>query len=138
MKEITLHTPYGEEVLYQTTLNAAVEHLAEKLSPRMEFFLSLPITAQLAERMLSAAHNGWEEQLAVGETVYLEITPDALAGLGLYLPLKHLPDMPALSTPLELWGFAAAVAESVRWGLVDSAGIRVCPLYVENALNLAL
>ena len=133
MEKIILHSPYGDEPLYQTTLNAAVQHLAAMLSPVAESFSALPATAQLTEQLLPAAQTTWDEWATRG-MVYLEITPDSLMGFGFSISPGELPDMPPLSSPLACWGFAAAVAER----LADFCGARVCPLYLENALNLAV
>ena len=52
MEKLTVSTPYGEETLYQATLDAAVEHLAARLIPVAESFSALPITAELTEQLL--------------------------------------------------------------------------------------
>jgi len=49
MEKLTASTPYGEETLYQATLDAAVEHLAARLIPMAESFSALPITAHLTD-----------------------------------------------------------------------------------------
>jgi Kef-type K+ transport system membrane component KefB len=44
-----------------------------------------------------------------------------------------MPDKLPLSTSMECWGLAVAVAER----LAKTCGARVCPFYVENALGMA-
>ena len=132
MEKQTVSTPYGEETLYQATLDAAVEHLAERLMPMAESFSALPITAHLAERLLPTAKAAWDTWAPNG-IAYLELTPECLTGFGRSVSLGEIPDKPPLSTPLECWGLAVAVAER----LAEDCGVRVCPLYVENALGMA-
>ena len=132
MEKLTVSTPYGEETLYQATLDAAVEHLAARLIPVAKSFSVLPITAHLAEQLLPAAGAAWDNWSPNG-IAYLELTPEYLTGFGFSISLRECPDSPPLSTPLECWGLAVAVAER----LAEACGARVCPLYVENALGMA-
>ena len=132
MKELTASTPYGEETLYQATLDAVVEHLAAILIPMTESFSALPTTAQLTEQLLPAVRDEWDTWSPNG-IAYLEVTSACLAGFGYSVSLCELPDSLSLSTPLECWGFAIAVAQR----LADACGARVCPQYLENALNTA-
>ena len=60
MEKLTASTPYGEETLYQATLDAAVEHLAARLIPMAESFSALPTTAQLTELLLPTAKSAWD------------------------------------------------------------------------------
>ena len=133
MKKLTVSTPYGEETLYQATLDATVEHLAARLIPVAESFSALPMTAELAEQLLPTAKAAWENWAPNG-MAYLELTPESLTGFGCSISLRECPDCPPLSTPMECWGFAVAVAER----LAEACGARVCPLYVENALGMAV
>ena len=132
MKKLTASTPYGEETLYQATLDAVVEHLAAILIPMAESFSALPTTAQLTELLLPTVRDEWDTWSPNG-IAYLEVTPACLAGFGYSVSLCELPDSLSLSTPLECWGFAIAVAQR----LADACGARVCPQYLENALNTA-
>ena len=132
MKKLTAYTPYGEETLYQATLDAVVEHLAAILIPMTESFSALPTTAQLTEQLLPAVRDEWDTW-SPNDIAYLEVTPACLAGFGYSVSLCELPDSLSLSTPLECWGFAIAVAQR----LADACGARVCPQYLENALNTA-
>lgn len=133
MEKLTVSTPYGEETLYQATLDAAVEHLAARLIPVAESFSALPITAHLAERLLPTAKAAWDNWASNG-IAYLELTPESLTGFGFSISLRKFPDCPPLSTPLECWGLAVAVAER----LAEACGARACPLYMENALAMAV
>lgn len=132
MKKLTVSTPYGEETLYQATLDATVEHLATRLILMAESFSALPITAHLAEQLLPAAVATWDNWASNG-MAYLEFTPEYLTGFGFSISLRECPDCPPLATPMECWGFAVAVAER----LAKAYGARVCPLYLENALGMA-
>lgn len=132
MEKLTVSTPYGEETLYQATLDAAVEHLAARLIPVAESFCALPITAELTEQLIPAAVAAWDNWASKG-IAYLELTPEYLTGFGFSISLRECPDCPPLSTPMECWGFAVAVAER----LAKTCGARVCPFYVENALGMA-
>lgn len=132
MKKLTVSTPRGEETLYQATLDAVVEHLAAILIPMTESFSALPTTAQLTEQLLPAVRDEWDTWSPNG-IAYLEVTPACLAGFGYSVSLCELPDSLSLSTPLECWGFAIAVAQR----LAEACGARVCPQYLENALNTA-
>ena len=133
MEKMTVSTPYGAETLYQATLDAAVEHLAARLIPVAESFSALPITAELAEQLLPAAEAAWDNWASNG-MAYLEFTPEYLTGFGLSISLRECPDCRPLSTPMECWGLAVAVAER----LAKACGARVCPLYVENAFGMAV
>ena len=132
MEKLTASTPYGEETLYQATLDAAVEHLAARLIPMAESFSALPIIAHLTEQLLPTAKAAWDHWVSNGIT-YLELTPECLTGFGFSISLRECPDCPPLSTPMECWGLAVAVAER----LAEACGARVCPQYLENALNTA-
>ena len=132
MEKLTVSTPYGEETLYQATLDAAVEHLAARIILVAESFCALPITAELTEQLLPAAVAAWDNWAPNG-IAYLEFTPEYLTGFGFSISLRECPDCPPLATPMECWGFAFAVAER----LAKACGARVCPLYVENALGMA-
>ena len=132
MKKLTVSTPRGEETLYQATLDAVVEHLAAILIPMTESFSALPTTAQLTEQLLPTAKAAWDHWASNG-IAYLELTPDSLTGFGFSISLREFLDCLSLSTPLECWGFAIAVAQR----LADACGARVCPQYLENALNTA-
>ena len=133
MEKLTVSTPYGKETLYQATLDAAVEHLAARLIPVAESFSALPITAKLTEQLLHTAKAAWNTWAPNG-IAYLEFTPEYLTGFGFSISLRECPDCPPLSTPMECWGFAVAVAER----LAETCGARVYPLYVENALGMAV
>ena len=133
MEKLTVSTPYGEETLYQATLDATVEHLAARLIPVVESFSALPITAELAEQLLPTAKAAWDNWSPNG-IAYLELTPERLTGFGCSVSLDEMPDKPPLSTPLACWGLAVAVAER----LAKDCGARVCPLYLENALGMAV
>ena len=54
-------------------------------------------------------------------------------GLRLFDLFEGIPRLSTLSTPMECWGLAVAVAER----LAEVLGARVCPQYLENALNTA-
>ncbi|MBO5511050.1 MAG: hypothetical protein J6B24_04885 [Clostridia bacterium] len=132
MEKLTVSTPCGEETLYQATLDATVEHLAARLILMTESFSALPITAHLVERLLPTAKAAWDNWASNG-IAYLELTPESLTGFGRSVSLGEIPDKPPLSTPMECWGLAVAVAER----LAEVLGARVCPFYVENALGMA-
>ncbi|MBP3667679.1 MAG: hypothetical protein J6K29_11605 [Clostridia bacterium] len=133
MEKLTVSTPYGEETLYQATLDATVEHLATRLILMTESFSALPITAELTEQLLPAAGAAWDHW-ALNGIAYLELTPECLTGFGFSISLRECPDCPHLATPMECWGLAVAVAER----LAKACGARVCPLYLENALGMAV
>jgi hypothetical protein len=137
VKKIVMETPFGQETLYQPTLDAVIEYLAEKLAAVTAQYAALPAVAQLVEWMLPGARTEWDSLAARG-MVYLEVTPESLAGFGLAVHLCDFPHMPPLSAPLDCWGLAMAVAEGLRRGLADPDKVGVHPLYVENALNLAV
>ena len=132
MEKLTVSTPYGEETLYQATLDATVEHLTARLIPVAESFSALPITAELTEQLLPAAKTAWDTWAPNG-IAYLELTPECLTGFGFSISLRECPDCPPLYTPMECWGLAVAVAER----LAKTCGARVCPLSVENAFGMA-
>ena len=137
MNPILLHTPYGDETLYQPTLDAVILQLSATLSPIKESFSSLPAVDRLTEWILPTAREEWQAQPSA-EVAYLEVTPDALTGFGFSVSLRDLPEIPPPSTVWECWGLAMAVAEALRTGMNDPDGVTVFPLYVENALNLAV
>ena len=137
MNSILLHSPFGDEILYQSTLDAVIEHLAKKIAAVTTEYAALPAVAQLVEWMLPTARTEWNS-LATRGMVYLEVTPESLTGFGFAVHLCDLPHMPPPSTPLDCWGLAMAVAEGLRWRLADPDKVGVQPLYVENALNLAV
>lgn len=137
MQKILLETPFGQEILYQPTLDAVIELLAERLSSSFARYASHPAVARLVEKMLPTAKAQWDTFTARG-MAYLEITPDALTGFGVAVPLRDLPDLPPLSAPMDCWGLAMAMAEGLRRGMKDPDGAAVFPLYVENALHLAV
>lgn len=132
MEKLTVSTPYGKETLYQATLDATVEHLAAILILMTESYSALPMTAHLTELLLPAAKAAWDNW-APNDIAYLELTPESLTGFGFSISLRECPDCPPLSTPMECWGLAVAVAER----LAEVCGARVCPQYLENALNTA-
>ena len=133
MEKLTVSTPYGEETLYQATLDATVEHLAAILILMTESYSALPMTAHLTELLLPTAKAAWDNWVPNG-IAYLELTPEYLTGFGFSISLRECPDCPPLSTPMECWGLAVAVAER----LAEACGARVCPFYVENALGMAV
>ena len=135
MNPILLHTPYGDETLYQPTLDAVILQLSATLSPIKESFSSLPAVDRLTEWILPTARDELQTQ---AEVAYLEVTPDTLTGLGFSVSLRDLPEIPPPSTVWECWGLAMAVAEALRTGMNAPDGVTVFPLYVENALNLAV
>ena len=137
MNPILLHTPYGDETLYQPTLDAVILQLSATLSHIKESFSSLPAVDRLTEWILSTAREEWQAQ-PLAEVAYLEVTPDALTGFGFSVSLRDLPEIPPPSTVWECWGLAMAVAEALRTGMNAPEGVTVFPLYVENALNLAV
>ena len=137
MNPILLHTPYGAETLYQPTLDAVILQLSATLSPIKESFSSLPAVDRLTEWILPTAREEWQAQPSA-EVAYLEVTPDALTGFGFSVSLRDLPEIPPPSTVWECWGLAMAVAEALRTGMNAPDGVTVFPLYVENALNLAV
>ena len=133
MKRMIYPTPDGTEAVYETVVLSRIELLKARLKPVAESFSALPLTAQLTEQLLPVAQVSWDNWASNG-IAYLELTPDSLTGFGCSVSLRERPDSPPLSVPLECWGFAIAVAQR----LADSCGARVCPLYLENALNLAV
>ena len=137
MTSILLHTPFGDETLYQPTLDAAIELLAERLSSSSARYASHPAVARLVEKMLPTARAQWDTFTARG-MAYLEITPDALTCFGFSVSLRDLPNLPPLSAPMDCWGLAMAMAEGLRRGMKDPDRAAVFPLYVENALHLAV
>lgn len=132
MKRMIYPTPDGTEVVYETAILVRIELLKARLKPIAESFSALPITAHLAERLLPTAKAAWDTWAPNG-IAYLELTPESLTGFGRSVSLGEIPDKPLLSTPLECWGLAVAVAER----LAEACGARVCPLYLENALGMA-
>ena len=136
MTPIILQTPFGVESLYQPTLDAVILYLADKLSAVSTSFASHSSVMGLVDRMTPTARDEWNRR-AFNGTVYVEVTPDALTGLGFSASLRDLPDLPPPSTVWECWGLALAVAEGLRAGMEAPDGVAVCPLFVENALQLA-
>lgn len=132
MKRMIYPTPDGTEAVYETVLLSRIEMLKVRLKLIAESFSALPITAHLAERLLPTAMAAWDNWASNG-IVYLELTPESLTGFGRSVSLGEIPDKPPLSTPMECWGLAVAVAER----LAEVLGARVCPFYVENALGMA-
>lgn len=137
MQKIMIPTPEGVESVYDTIILTRLELLKERVAPLIESFSSLPVTASLTERMLPFLRAAWESGTVNG-TVYIEVTPKYLTGAGLSVDLTELSAMPPLSTALDCWGFALALAEGLRQGLPNPTAAVVCPLYMENALNLAV
>lgn len=133
MKRMIYPTPDGTEAVYETAIFSRIELLKARLRPITESFSALPLTAQLAEQLLPAAKTAWDNWSPNG-MAYLELTPEYLTGFGFSISLRECPDCPPLSTPMECWGLAVAVAER----LAEACGARVCPLYVENALAMAV
>ena len=133
MKRMIYQTPDGTEVVYETAILVRIELLKARLKPIVESFSALPMTAELAEQLLPAAKAAWDNWASNG-IAYLELTPECLTGFGFSISLRECPDCPPLATPMECWGFAAAVAER----LAKACGARVCPLYLENALGMAV
>ena len=133
MKRMIYQTPDGTEVVYETAILVRIELLKARLKPIVESFSALPITAELTEQLLPAAGAAWDTWAPNG-IAYLELTPEYLTGFGFSISLRECPDCPPLSTPMECWGFAVAVAER----LAKTCGARVCPFYVENALGMAV
>lgn len=132
MKRMIYPTPDGTEAVYETVVLSRIELLKDQLKPMAESFSALPTTAQLTEQLLPAVRDEWDTWSPNG-IAYLEVTSACLAGFGYSVSLCELPDSLSLSTPLECWGFAIAVAQR----LADACGARVCPQYLENALNTA-
>ena len=137
MQIIMIPTPEGVESVYDTIILSHLELLKERVTPLIESFSSLPITASLTERMLPALRTAWELGTA-NSTVYIEVTQKRLTGAGLSVDLTELSAMPPLLSPMDCWGFALALAEEVRRGMPDPSAAAVCPQYMENALNLAV
>lgn len=137
MKKIILETPYGQESLYQSTLDAVILHLSDRLSAVTSVYSAFPAVAGLVDRMLPTVREECETRTTSG-MAYLEVTPDALAGFGFSLRLDDLPDLPPLYSTLDCWGLAMAVAEGLRAETDDPDGVTIFPLYVENALGLAV
>lgn len=133
MKRMIYQTPDGTEVVYETAILVRIELLKARLKPIVESFSALPITAELTELLLPTAGAAWDNWASNG-IAYLELTPEYLTGFGFSISLRECPDCPPLSTPMECWGFAVAVAER----LAEVLGARVCPFYVENALGMAV
>ena len=132
MKRMIYPTPDGTEAVYETVVLSRIELLKDQLKPMAESFSALPTTAQLTELLLPTAKSAWDHWVSNGIT-YLELTPDSLTGFGFLISLREFPDCPPLSTPMECWGFTVAVAQR----LAEACGARVCPQYLENALNTA-
>ena len=133
MKRIFYPTPDGTETVYETVILSRIKLLNDRLKSASETYLNLPLTARLAEQLLPAAGAAWDNW-ALNGIAYLELTPESLTGFGFSISLRECPDRPPLSTPMECWGFAVAVAER----LAEACGARVCPLYLENALGMAV
>ncbi len=132
MKRMIYPTPDGTEAVYETVVLSRIEMLKARLKPIAESFSVLPITAELTEQLLPTAKAAWDHWASNG-IAYLELTPECLTGFGFSISLRECPDCPPLSTPMECWGLAVAVAER----LAKTCGARVCPFYVENALGMA-
>ena len=133
MKRMIYQTPDGTEVVYETAILVRIELLKARLKPIVESFSALPMTAELAEQLLPAAKAAWDNWASNG-IAYLELTPECLTGFGFSISLRECPDCPPLSTPMECWGLAVAVAGR----LAEACEARVCPLYLENALGMAV
>ena len=136
MKKITLETPFGQEILCQSTLDAVILHLSEALCPITASYAASPTVARLVKQMLPTVREEWRSQTTDG-TAYLEVTPDVLMGFGFSLSLYDLPDLPPPASLPACWGLALAVAEGLRAGMEAPDGVAVCSLFVENALQLA-
>lgn len=136
MKKITLETPFGQEILCQSTLDAVILHLSEALCPITVSYAASPAVARLVKQMLPTVREEWRSQTTDG-TAYLEVTPDVLMGFGFSLSLYDLPDLPPPASLPACWGLALAVAEGLRAEMEAPDGVAVCPLFVENALQLA-
>lgn len=137
MQKTNIPTPDGVEAVYDELFLANYELLKERVTPLVESFSSLPITASLTERMRPSLLTAWESGTA-NSTVYIEVTPKYLTGAGLSVDLTELSAMPPLLSTMDCWGFALALAEGVRRGMPDPSAAVVCPQYMENALNLAV
>ena len=104
MKKITLETPFGQEILCQSTLDAVILHLSEALLPITASYAASPAVARLVKQMLPTVREEWRSQTTDG-TAYPEVTPDVLMGFGFSLSLYDLPDLPPppLSPPAGAW-----------------------------------
>lgn len=136
MKKITYQTPNGPESIYQTVLDDRIELLQARLSPCVELCASLPVIEMLTEQMLPTVREEWTD--AGDRTCFLEITPTHLSGFGFTVAYCELIEGEVSLSPMETWAFALALAEALRLGLPCPEETVVCPLFVENTLNMAV
>ena len=87
--------------------------------------------------MLPTVREEWQSQTTDG-TAYPEVTPDVLTGFGFSLSLYDLPDLPPPASLPACRGLALAVAEGLQVRMEAPDGVAVCPLFVENALQMAV
>ena len=137
MQKTNIPTPDGVETVYDELFLANYDLLKERVTPLVESFSALPITAALAQRMLPDSETAWSA-VAIGYTLYIEVTPYCLTAPGLSVDLTELSSLPPLSSALERWGFALALAEELRRSFPRPTAWEVCPLYTENALCMAV
>lgn len=138
MKKMIYLTPDGTEAVYEAVLTTRIELLQARLIPLTEAFSALPATSKILSQMLPAMGDEWERAAAEGRPLYLEVTPTHLSGAGFSIPYGDLDVMEPITAPMELWALSLALAEGVRSGLSEPHRVRVRPLYIENALNMAV
>lgn len=136
MKKILYQTPNGTESIHQTVLDDRIELLKARLSACAELCASLPVMELLSEQMLPTVRQDWAR--TDGSIYFLEITPTHLSGLGFTVAYRELIDRETVLSPMEIWAFALTLAEALRSGLPHPEEAVVCPLFVENALNMVI
>jgi hypothetical protein len=138
MKKIIYPTPDGTETVYESVLTTRIDLLQARLAPLAAFFAARPAMAAILSGILPTVREEWGRADAEGRSLYLEVTPTHLSGAGFSVPYGDTDGMDPITAPIELWAFSLALAEGVRSRLSEPQRVRVRPLYVENALNMAV
>ncbi len=135
MKNISYPTPEGTETVYETVLLTRIELLQSRLTPLRDAYAAHAGMTKLLLRMRPAFGEAWKA--AKGKPIYLEITPTHLYGACFSIPYGELDFIEPPTTPMERWAFLLAVSDGLAAGLTPHTA-EVCPLYLENGLNLAV
>ena len=135
MKNITYPTPEGTETICEAVLLPRIEQLQSQLAPLRKAYAPREEMAALLQRMRPFFGKAW--QAANGCPLYFEITPTHLYGAGISIPCTEWGLLSYPATFTERWAFLLALADGLTAGLPSHAA-EVCPLYLENGLNLAV
>ena len=135
MKNIIYPTPEGTETIYETVLLTRIECLKSQLDPLRKAYATDKGMTKFLPGMLPPFVEAW--QAAQGHPLYLEITPAHLYGAGLAIPCEELSLTAPPTTLMERWAFLLVLADNLTAGLPANTA-EVCPLYLENGLNLAV